>query len=46
MTDEDKIKLIDLKNSILDYIDDYQMYPCTNQIESYIRYEFKELFNL
>lgn len=45
MTDEDKIKLIDLKNYILDYINDYQ-YPCINQIKNYIRYKFKELFDL
>jgi len=46
MIDEDKIKLIDLKNYILDYINDYKMYPCTNQIEDYIRYKFKKLFDL
>ena len=46
MTDEDKIKLIDLRNSILDYINKYQMYPCTNQIKDYVRYKFKDLFDL
>lgn len=46
MSEEDKIKIIELKTSILDYVHDYQMYPCTNQIEDYIRYKFKDLFDL
>ena len=47
MTQEDKIKLLDLKLAILDYTEKYKSgYSCIGQIQDFIRYEFKDIFNM
>ena len=47
MTEEEQIKLLDLKFAILDYAQKYKSgYSCIGQIQDFIRYKFKDTFNI
>jgi hypothetical protein len=46
MSEAEKVKLLDLKISILDYVRKYSGYSCIRPIEDYITYEFKDMFNI
>ena len=37
-----RIRLMDLRNSIVMYVKKYEMYPCSGQIIDYINLKFKE----
>lgn len=47
MTPAEQIKLLDLKLALLDYTEQYKSgYSCIGQIQDFIRYEFKDMFNI
>lgn len=47
MTSAEQIKLLDLKLALLNYTEQYKSgYPCIRQIQDFIRYEFKDMFNI
>jgi hypothetical protein len=47
MNEAEKVKLLDLKIAILDYVSKYKPgYSCIGPIEDYITYKFKDIFNI
>lgn len=45
ITNRERIRLIYLKNDIVNYVRKYDMYPCAGQIIDYINFKFNELLN-